>query len=54
MPAKPRKPAVVTTIRFDPEVKEAAEIAAAADGRTLSSLVQKIVSDWLRERKFVR
>ncbi len=54
MSKKPTKPAVVTTIRFDPVVKAALEKAAKEDARTVSSLVQKVLSDWLKERKFLR
>jgi hypothetical protein len=44
----------VTTIRLDPGIKEAAERAAAADARTLSSLIQKVLGDWLKDHKFIR
>jgi hypothetical protein len=50
----PRRPAVVTTIRLDPDVKLVAEEAARADGRTLSALIQKILRDWLRERDLLK
>lgn len=55
MTKKPVKQAsVVTTMRFDPAVKVALEKAAKADGRTVSSLVMKVLSDWLKERKWLK
>jgi hypothetical protein len=41
-----KKPAVF--VRFQPEVKEALDEAASSDGRSLSSLLEKIAVDWLR------
>ena len=35
--------------RVDPEVKTSLERAAKADRRSVSSLVEKILYDWLRE-----
>jgi hypothetical protein len=34
-------------IRVEPEIKEAAERAAQKDRRTLASLMEKILIDWL-------
>jgi hypothetical protein len=42
------------TMRIDPEVKAAAELAAAADHRSLSSLVEKLLADYSRERGFLK
>lgn len=36
-------------IRVEPPVKEAAEKAAAADRRTLASLMEKILVEWLEK-----
>jgi predicted DNA-binding protein len=36
---------------MEPEVREALERAAKADGRTTASLVRKIVTDWLKRRQ---
>jgi len=36
--------------RIDPEMKAALEAAAAEDSRSLSSLVIKILTEWLRAR----
>lgn len=37
------------SFRLSPEKKEALEAAAEADSRSVSSLIDKIISDWLRE-----
>ena len=34
-------------IRVEPEVKEAAEKVAAADRRSLASLMEKVLIEWL-------
>jgi|GraSoi013_1_20cm_1032409.scaffolds.fasta_scaffold440801_1 hypothetical protein len=49
-----KKPAVVVTVRLDPQVKAALEKAAKSDARTVSSLIQKLLSDWLKEEKFLK
>jgi predicted HicB family RNase H-like nuclease len=36
-------------VRIDPAVKSALEAAAKADSRSLSSLVQKILSEWVKD-----
>lgn len=36
-------------LRIDPELKAAAEKAAAADKRSLTSLVEKLLDDYLRD-----
>ena len=36
-------------IRVEPAIKNAAERAAAADRRTVASLVEKILVEWLQE-----
>lgn len=40
-------------IRVQPEVKAALERAAADDLRSVSSLVEKIVVEWLRGRDYL-
>lgn len=40
-------------LRIDPALKAAAEKAAAADKRTLTSLVEKLLDTYLRERGFL-
>lgn len=39
--------------RVDPEVKEALEKAAKDDVRSVSSLIEKILKDWLRENGYL-
>lgn len=43
--------AEITAVRLKPGQKEQLARIAEADGRTLSALVRKIVSDWLKARK---
>ncbi len=40
-------------LRLAPGLKEAAEKAAAADHRSLTSLIEKLLSDYLRERGYL-
>lgn len=42
------------SVRFDPAVKAALEKAAKADSRPLSSMIQKICADYLREKAFLK
>jgi hypothetical protein len=42
------------SVRFLPAVKAALEKAAAKDSRPLSSMVQKIVADYLRAEGFLK
>jgi hypothetical protein len=42
------------SVRFLPAVKTALEKAAAKDERPLSSMVQKIVADYLRAEGFLK
>lgn len=39
--------------RVEPEIKEALERAAKDDMRSVSALIQKILSDWLREKGYL-
>ena len=48
----PKTPSV--GVRLDPEMKAALEKAAAADARSLSSLIAKIVSEWVRENGWLK
>jgi predicted transcriptional regulator len=41
-------------MRFDPELKAALDKAAKADRRTVSSLVMKILEDWLKEKGWLK
>jgi hypothetical protein len=40
-------------IRVEPTVKEAAERAASEDRRTLASLVEKILVEWLEAQGYL-
>ena len=40
-------------LRLAPGLKEAAEKAAADDHRSLTSLIEKLLSDYLRERGYL-
>jgi hypothetical protein len=40
--------------KLPPETKSALEKAAAADDRTFTSLVTKILHDWLKENGFLK
>jgi hypothetical protein len=44
-------PPVVLTVRINAAVKAALAKEAAADSRTISSLVNKILGDWTRARR---
>lgn len=39
--------------RVQPQVKEALERAAKDDARSMSSMAEKILTDWLRERGYL-
>ncbi|MFG1414059.1 ribbon-helix-helix protein, CopG family [Xanthobacter sp. VTT E-85241] len=40
-------------VRVQPETKAALEKAAKEDVRSVSSLIEKILTDWLRERGYL-
>ena len=40
-------------LRLEPSLKEAAEKAAAEDHRSLTSLIEKLLSDYLRGRGYL-
>lgn len=40
-------------IRVEPVIKEAIERAAADDRRTLASLVEKVLVDWLEAKNYL-
>jgi len=42
-----------TSLRLDPKIKKALEKAAEADSRSMSNMIEKILTDWLRERGFL-
>jgi hypothetical protein len=41
-------------IRLEPEERDALELAAAADERTISSLARKIIVEWLRKNGWLK
>jgi hypothetical protein len=41
-------------MRMRPELKEAAERAAADDQRSIASLIEKLLTDYCREQGFLR
>jgi hypothetical protein len=46
----PRLKSKTLNLRIDPELKEAAEQAAAEDRRSLTSYIEKLIDDDLRKR----
>ena len=51
--AKENKTAQVN-LRITPTLKEAADRAASDDQRSLTSLVEKLLTDYLRERDYLK
>ncbi len=47
---QPERKTAVVMVRMRPSTKAAAEQAAALDERSLSSLIEKLLLDYLRER----
>jgi hypothetical protein len=45
---------VRTTMRLDPELKAALDKAAADDKRNATPMTTKILSDWLKERGYLK
>jgi hypothetical protein len=45
---------VRTTMRLEPELKAALDKAAADDKRNATSMTTKILSDWLKERGYLK
>jgi hypothetical protein len=45
---------IATSIRFNPEVKSALEKAAKEDARSVTSLVTKVMMDWLKARGYLK
>jgi hypothetical protein len=42
------------SVRLDPEVRKALEAAAKADDRSLSSLINRILRDYLRKAGYLK
>jgi hypothetical protein len=52
--SKPSQAHPPLSVRFIPAVRAALKKAAEDDARPVSSLVQKIVADWLKERRYLK
>lgn len=50
----PEKREAPVGLRLYPSMKKALETAAAADHRTMASMAEKILSDWLREKGYLK
>lgn len=50
----PRKRAATLNLRIEPELKIAAEKAALDDRRSLTSLIEKLLSDYLKKHGYLR
>lgn len=48
-----QKKSAAVGIRIETEIKEALARAAEDDRRTVSSLIEKILADWLREKGYL-
>jgi hypothetical protein len=53
-PQKPAEGWPPLSIRFDHDIRAAMEKAAKDDRRPVSQLVQKVMADWLKERKYLK
>lgn len=42
------------SVRLPPEIKEAVEAAAKADIRSISSFIEKVLTDYLRQQGFLK
>lgn len=49
----PEKRTAPVGLRLFPSIKEALERAAADDHRTMASMAEKIISDYLRDKGFL-
>ena len=50
----PRLKTAQTNLRLDPQLKAAAEKAAKADHRSLTSLIEKLLADHLRKTGYLK
>jgi hypothetical protein len=51
--AEQRQKTATLNLRIDPALKQAADKAAADDRRSLTSLIEKLLADYLRERGYL-
>lgn len=49
----PRTKTATLNLRIEPELKEAAERAATEDRRSVTSLIEKLLAEYLRERGYL-
>jgi hypothetical protein len=54
MTAEKRLKTAQVNLRLEPKLKVAAEKAAESDHRSLTSLVEKLLTEYLRERGFLK
>ena len=45
---------IATSVRFEPAVKAAIDKAAREDTRSTSSLIQKVMADWLKANGYLK
>jgi hypothetical protein len=48
-----RKKSATLNLRIDPKLKEAAERAASDDRRSLTTLIEKLLADYLRKKGYL-
>ena len=48
-----RRMTAISDLRIDPSLKDVAERAAADDQRSLTSLIEKLLADYLREHGYL-
>ena len=49
----PRLKSTTLNLRIEPELKHAAEKAAADDRRSLTSLIEKLLAEYLRKKGYL-
>jgi hypothetical protein len=45
---------IITSVRFDTRVRAAVEKAAKEDKRPMSTLIQKVMEDWLKAKGYLK
>ena len=50
----PSELTIATSVRFHPTVKDALDRAAIEDARSASSLIQKVMTEWLKAKGFLK
>jgi hypothetical protein len=49
-----RRKTATLNLRIDPRIKAAADKAAADDQRSLTSLIEKLLTDYLRKKGYLK